>query len=319
MAYKLDAKNIRLLRELDKNPKIAISQLAKRIGVSQQVADYRLKNLIKAKVIISVPSWIDMGKLGYSLFRVHIRFKTISLDRKKDFESYIFKNYKCFYVGSVGGKWDSYFDLFAKSSVEFDSEISKICSKFQEEIQEFETFAILRIRVFNYKYLFENAVSKEFIFNEVSLIEEIDETDKKILQIIKSNAQTPYLKIGQKIGMSRNAVKERIKNLHKQKIIAGNRIILNSALMGKESYKILFKLKGDNIQKENMLQFAKINKNIIYALELMGQYQLDFEIEIENREKLQELLIEIRNNFPIIQDYEIMPLFYDFGFDLCPL
>lgn len=319
MAYKLDMKDIRLLRELDKNPDITVSRLAKNIGVSQQVADYRLKNLIKDKVIMAIPAWVDMGKLGYSLFRVHIRFKTISSEKKKEFEDYIFKNYKCFYIGSVGGRWDNYFDLFAKSPLEFEKNLEEIAGKFKEEIQEFETFTILRIHVFNYKYLFDNTISKEFVFNQVAEINNIDQTDNKILQIIKYDSRIPYLQIGQKIGLTRNAVKERIKKLHQRKIIVANRIILNPDLMGKESYKILFKLKSDNEQKKKLLGFAKINKNIIYALELMGQYQLDFEIEIENREKLQELLIELRNNFPIIQDYEIMPLFYDYGFDLCPL
>jgi DNA-binding Lrp family transcriptional regulator len=88
--------------------------------------------------------------------------------------------------------------------------------------------------------------------------------------------------------------------------------------MGKESYKLLLKLKNDQEQKNRLLQFSKQNKNIIYFLELMGKYDADLEIEIENREKLQELIIEIRNEFPFIEDYEIMPLFYDLGSDFYP-
>ena len=143
-----------------------------------------------------------------------------------------------------------YFDLFAKSPLEFEKNLEEIVGKFKEEIQEFEPFTILRIHVFNYKYLFDNIVAMEFVFNELMNVEDIDGTDKNILQIIKNNSRIPYLQIGKKIGMTRNAVKDRIRKLRQKRIIAANRIILNPNLMGKESYKILFKLKSDYEQKQ---------------------------------------------------------------------
>jgi len=146
----------------------------------------------------------------------------------------------------------------------------------------------------------------------------LDQKDKKILNVIKNNARMPYAEIGKKIGLSRSTIKERIMKMHNRKIIAANRIFLNPSLMGKESYKLLLKLKNDQEQKNRLMQFSKQNKNIIYFLELMGKYDADLEIEIENREKLQELIIEIRNEFPFIEDYEIMPLFYDLGSDFYP-
>jgi len=318
MAYKLDIKDMRILNELDSNADIVINRLAKNVKVSQQVADYRMKNLMKDKVILSTLPLIDMGKLGYSLFRTHIRFKSISEEKRKKFEDHVFKNYMCFYIGAIGGKWDSYFDIFAKSPSEFQEKLSEIVSMFKEEIQEYETLTIIRIHVFNYKYLM-NKYSTEIILNELGNEERIDEIDSKILLAIKTDSRTPYLRIADKVGLTRNAVKERLIKLHKRKVIVSDRLFLNPELMGKESYKLLFKLKGDEEQKKKLLDFARHNKSIIYALELMGSYQLDLEIEIENRKELQKLLIELRNKFPIIEDYEILSLFYDSGSDFYPI
>ncbi len=317
MSLKLGIKDLRIMRELDKNPDITTSQLAKKALVSQQVADYRLKNLLKNKVIVSITPMIDFCKLGYTLFRILIRFKSISKEKKKEFEEFVFENYKCFFIGALGGKWDCYFDLFAVSSLEFQINLTEIISKFPE-IQDYETLTITRIHVFNYKYILPESSASEFIFQEIGN-EKIDEKDKKILEIIKSDSRMPYLRVASKVRLTRNAVKERIKKLQKFGVIAKNRIILNPNMLGRESYKILFKLKASEREKQKLIENVKFNRNVIYALELMGSYQLDLEIEIENREKLQEFLIDLRNNFAIIQDYEITSLFYDSGIDFFPI
>jgi len=319
MTFKLDMKDLRILKELDQNPDITTSRLAKRTGTSQQVADYRLRNLMKNKVITSVIPLIDVGRLGYTLFRVHIRFRSISEEKKKAFEDEVFSSHKCFFIGSVGGRCDHYFDLFAESPSDFQRNLAGITDKFKEEIQEYETFTITRIHIFNYKYVLENIEPREVVIEELTGNEDLDKLDDKILRVMKKDSRKPYLQIGQEVGLARNAVKERIRKLEQRKIIAGNRIFLNSALLNKESYKLLLKLKGDEEGKQKIIQFAKINKNIIYALELMGRYDLDLEIEIEDRKKLQDLIIELRNSFPTITDYEIMPLFYDSGIDFFPI
>lgn len=316
--HKLDLKDLKIIKELDQDPDIATSQLAKKIGVSQQVADYRLKNLQKNKVIFAILPLIDMSKLGYTLFRVHVRFKQISEQKKSEFESFIKNNSNCFFIGSVGGRWDHYFDIFAESALQFQESLAQIISRFKNEIQEYETFTIVRIHIFNYKYILDNA-PKSTTFGETAEKQELDDIDKKILATIKTDSRQPYLQTSTIVGLSRNAIKEHIKRLKEKKIISGNRIFLNSQLMNQEAYKLLLRLRNDPDQKQRLIQFAKIHKNIIYALEMMGPYQLDLEVEIENRELLQDLIIQLRDLFPIIEDYEIMPLFRDSGIDFYPI
>jgi DNA-binding Lrp family transcriptional regulator len=311
-------KDLRIIKELDKDPDVTISRLAKNVGVSQQVADYRMKNLLKKKIVTNILPLIDMGRLGYGLYRAHIRFRVISKQKKAEFEQHVFNNYKCFFIDSVGGRWDEYFDIFAQSTIEFQKKLSEITETFKGIIQECEVFTITQIHIFDYKYGLESTPRETSLMATAPNPEKLDQKDKKILNVIKNNARMPYAEIGKKIGLSRSTIKERIMKMHNRKIIAANRIFLNPSLMGKESYKLLLKLKNDQEQKNRLLQFSKQNKNIIYFLELMGKYDADLEIEIENREKLQELIIEIRNEFPFIEDYEIMPLFYDLGSDFYP-
>ena len=75
---KIDMKDKRILDALDKTPNIPLSKLAKKVGISAQVAEYRLNRLISQKTIYAFYTFVDPGKLGYALFRVNIKLKNIS-------------------------------------------------------------------------------------------------------------------------------------------------------------------------------------------------------------------------------------------------
>ncbi len=94
--------------------------------------------------------------------------------------------------------------------------------------------------------------------------------------------------------------------------------MLNPEKMNKESYKILIKFNGNETDKQRLIRDLKHEKNVIYVLELMGTYNLDLEIEIDNRKRLQELLMRLRDNYSI-RDYETISLFYDYGSDFFPI
>ncbi|HDT11505.1 MAG TPA: Lrp/AsnC family transcriptional regulator, partial [bacterium] len=317
-----DAKDMKILKELDSNADITIRQLARNVRMSHQVVEYRIKKMMEDKIISDITSWIDMGKIGYLFFRVHFRFKSITKEKRDEFENYIFSNKKCFYMSTLSGKWDSYIDIFAKSPLDFEKQIEEITNEFQKDIQDYETLLVSRLYVFNYKYLFEQSERspiREFVMFESFSEEKIDDIDRKILKILAKNSRKPYLQIANDVGLSRSSVKERIKKMHERKIILKNRMNLNFNALGKNSFKVFFKIRGNVEEKKKLINYARMNKNIIFVLEIMGPYQLDFEIQIESMEKLQDLLIEIRNNFPIIHDYEILSLLKDTGTDYYPI
>lgn len=316
---KLDVKDHRILKELDENADISLRQLAKNVRLSHQVVEYRLKKLINNRVILAISSWIDYGKMGYMLFRVHIRFKTFSKEKRREFENFVIKSHKCFCVGSVLGEWDEYIEIIARMPSDFENEINEIAGKFSDEIEDYETLIINRMHVFSYGYIMEGMKSKNFVSQDTIQEIPIDENDIEILKILSKNSRTPILQIASDIGMSRSAVKERIKKLHEKEIISGNRMLINFKKMGKESYKIFFKMKSNETERKRFIEFARVHPNIIYAFELFGTYQMDIEVQIDNREKLQELLINMRTMFPIINDYSVMSVLDNEGINFYPM
>ena len=58
-------------------------------------------------------------------------------------------------------------------------------------------------------------------------IEGLDEMDNKILEVLKDNARATYSEIGEVVGLSRVAVKNRIEILEKNGIIQGYKTVIN--------------------------------------------------------------------------------------------
>lgn len=77
---KLDKKEIEILRELEKNGRAKIIDIASKVGISGELALYKLKQLRKKEVILGNRIQFDMAKLGF-YFAV-LRLKINNLDNK---------------------------------------------------------------------------------------------------------------------------------------------------------------------------------------------------------------------------------------------
>jgi DNA-binding Lrp family transcriptional regulator len=317
---KLDLKDKRILDELDRNPNIYSSALGKKVGLSRQVIEYRLEKLLSQKTIYSFYTLIDVGKLGYSSFRVHLKIKNISPDSYLKFAKALYLDYPTFWVAFISGSFDIIIDIFAKNSNEFEEIFSQIIQKNKEIIQSYEILTILNLDLYNYGDFIESKQKRRKISVHRNIADyDIDDADKKILQAIKHNSRIPYEIIGKKLNLARNTVKNRILKLEEKEIIAGYKILVNFAHFDKQSFKIFIKYNNAKIdQEKSLLEFLENKKGILNTLKLLGKWNLDIELHIKNVKELQEFIIDLRNRYDIIEDYEIIQIIEEYGIDFYP-
>ena len=77
MSIKLSAKDKKILKELSQDSRQTTSQIAKRVHLSKQVVDYRIKNLVKKGVIRKFFTAVNWSLLGYMSFRLYLRLINI--------------------------------------------------------------------------------------------------------------------------------------------------------------------------------------------------------------------------------------------------
>jgi len=79
----LDKKDKKILYYLDFDSRQTLSQLAKKVGLSKQVIDYRIKSLVKRKIISQFYTVINISKMGYGQYKFYFKFQNVNLKKKK--------------------------------------------------------------------------------------------------------------------------------------------------------------------------------------------------------------------------------------------
>jgi DNA-binding Lrp family transcriptional regulator len=317
---KLDKKDTRILEALDADPNINVNRLAKKVGVSRQVAEYRLNRLLLQKTIRAFYTLVDCAKLGYMPFRVHIKLKSVTREQYAEFARKLFDTTPSMWVAFVSGSFDIIYDVFAKNPGEFEKMFSITVDESKELIQGYETLIILNMTLYQYGYFLGGHHNRTKItFNENLASVHVNEKDRKILKAIKSNSRMPYEAIGKQVSLTRNAVKNRIQKLEEEGVIAGYRMFIDFSSLNKDSFKIFIKYNNQKKEQENgLLEYIRRTPGILATVRLFGRWDLDIEIHKENIKTLQEFIMEMRNKFEIIEDYEIVHIIDELGIDWYP-
>ncbi len=318
--FKLQKKDYRILAELDQEANQSLSELAKKVGVSRQVAEYRLQRLVKNKVIYAFYTLVDVGKIGYTTFRVHLKLKNVTEQAYTAFARDLFTSYPTFWVAFMSGSFDIITDIFARTPNEFEEIFAKVLEKHRAIIHSYETLTLLELDLYEYAYFLGFKVprhKKVMLQNKVKL--NLDVINKNILQMIKYNSRLSYEAIAHQVGLSRNAVKQRILKLEQQGIIAGYKMMIDFRHFDQQSYKIFIRYNNAKLEQEKLLlNFLKETPGDLATTKLLGRWNLDVEIHFKDSKELQQFIIGLRNKFEIIEDYEIAQIIEDYGIDFFP-
>jgi len=97
----IDDVDYKLLNYIVENARIPLIELAEKLGCSSQAANYRIKNLMKKRIIQAFRVNIDVSKLGLQEFKVDIWLKKLS-KRKQIWNCIKYNPYVTFISTSAG-------------------------------------------------------------------------------------------------------------------------------------------------------------------------------------------------------------------------
>jgi len=104
--------------------------------------------------------------------------------------------------------------------------------------------------------------------------------------------------IAHNLKKSPRAINYRIKQMIKNKIILGFKIALNYEKLGIKFYKMFIYLDSPNKRRiQEFTNYLELNKNIITQVKVIGNWELEPEIETFSEEEFNNLLIELKDKF----------------------
>jgi DNA-binding Lrp family transcriptional regulator len=305
----LNLKDKKILAMLEMNARIPQSELAKNVGVSKQVIKYRLENLEKQQYIQGYNAIIDLNKLSQTIFVIYLKLTNISSERERTWIQTIDKDPNVLGVGKNAGHWDLTLVLRAKNNQELDSLLKKLLTGKEDKIKERLITSEIESTYLSTSLIF-NSKNKEFSTSQIENLKH-DEKDLEIINILSENCRTSLLEISEKVSMSPNGVKERIKNLEKNKIIIGYKTKINLEKLGFLHFRVFLHLKKFNPEIHKKIKQFIINKGNTESISrYMGYADIDFRCYARSLEEFYTFISQLKDTFLTeIIEVDSMPIF----------
>jgi len=313
---KFDLKDRKILSELDMNARMPLTKLARKVGLSRQVVEYRIKKMEKQNLIFLTNAIFDSVVTGFNWYRVAFRLLNIKKEEKKSLIEYL-KNHKyIFWLGEVGGNWDLIINFICKDIFKFNKIFEEIIEKYGSYIRDYEILIYIHVYDLERKYILnEENIERKYFFHEMRFNPKVtlDSLDKKIILELSKNARISNIELGKKFAVTANTIKNRINEMIKNKFLLGFRLSINPAIYGYTSHMLFFEITRLDLQKEReLINYLKTITNITFLVKHIGRWRIGMEIETKDEKEFQDIFVDIRGRFSdIITDFEIFPLFKD--------
>jgi len=306
----LDLKDKKILSELEMNARITHSELAKKIRLSKQVVKYRIERLEKENLIQGYNAIIDVSLLGDIIYLVY--FKMINLPSKEELDwiKNISKNPSVIAVGKNAGKWDMSVVIRCKTNQEFDKIIKEISFGKASNIQEKLVTSEIESSYFNLNLL----IKSSDIENSTSLLQErldLNESDITLIKLLAENCRASLVELAERLDLSANGVKDKIRRLEKQKIIVVYKTKINYEKLGYLHFRCFIHLNNfsDSLYKK-IKSFLKLKGNVESVSRYVGYSDIDFRCYSKNLSDFYDLTSAIKDNFlKEIINIDSMPIF----------
>lgn len=297
----------KILGCMDFHAREPISVLARRLKMSKQRVIYNINKLEKEGIIQGYYADINPSRLGVTIYLIYITFQKISTEKEDAFINHLNSSLLSLNV-STQGKWDHSFAILAKDIYDFREKYSTIMKSYEQYIKDKRITVVTDF--WYYQQVFDKLDKREHTtMNGPNIKASLDEVDKKILKGLSENARISLLELAEKTKLSPNAVRSRIKNLEKDKVIISYRVMIDYNKIARLHYRILFFLKNDTKRQEELRNFLGNIHEVISITKSEGYADIEIRLIAKDLDDFHRILTNIRRSFSdIINEYE--PLLY---------
>jgi len=309
MIEKIDLKDRKMLYELDLNSRQTNKQIARKVGLSEQVVGNRIKRLIDKNIIEYFYVKTNPALLGFMHIKIYLRLHNITKQKEEELFNELNQASGVYWLSSLRGKYDLVASVYVKNMYDFSKRYEKLFGKWGDNILDRNVILLEKAYTYSKTYLTPKQKPHAFLYSEGK--EEpikLNKLDFDLLRILNKEGRKQLIEIAQELKVSPDTVRYRINNLQKKKVITGFGVKINFNKLGNNCHILFLKLQNMNSQKYNKLEtLSRLDKNIIIYIKTIGDHDLELEIEITSKEELDEIIKILRDNFVTeIKDYELL-------------
>ncbi|MFZ5955332.1 MAG: Lrp/AsnC family transcriptional regulator [Nanoarchaeota archaeon] len=292
---KLDKTDKKLLSYLYHHYREPFTDIAKACKISRTQVEYRMRKYENEGLIKKYMTIFNYSFLGYKeLIIIWLKVAENHERIKKELEKMI----NVITVGEILNDYDLVADCIFKDREEFEKVFSDFLSKHQNDIEDYSIFLTTYAEFFPLKSFDSNYQEKSFeVINPEKPIK-LDEKEIEILKLLEKNGRTRIIDIAGKTNLSSELVLYKLKQLYKNKVILGTKILFDMEKQG--FYFGVLNLKLNNLTKERqneIKEFCRFHKYINALSFGISEYNCIVQAFYEKEEEFRTVLKDFKNKF----------------------
>jgi len=320
--YELDLKDRKILYLLSEDGKMAVTDIAKDVGLSKDAVTYRINRLVERGIILYFIPIINVHKLGFFSYYIYLQLENLKSETDSELLNYLKESKYTMFVGSCFGSYDVVAQIFVKNTQELDIFLRELRNRYDSNIRDFTLLLATKEQKLPAKYLAEsqslNLPLRKKETDEKNII--LDEKDMQILAMLSRDAKIPTYKIASELNISSDAVIYRIKKLVDLGVIDRFIAAIDVTKLGYRWHIVLLQMRNLTDEKEKiLLSFIKGHPHMLYLTKAIGKYDLAIDVNAKNEKHFNDVLMELRIKFQdIIKAYDTILMFEEYKYTYFP-
>jgi DNA-binding Lrp family transcriptional regulator len=298
MMLKIDKLDKKILYELEANSRQPISKIARHVGTSKQVVNYRIERMKEEGIIESFTTVVDRQKIGLSCISMFVKLRGASSESEREIVSKVKSLPLTGWLGKTIGRWDLLLTFLLRDVYDINNAFQAIMPCFGQNISEHLILFDLSEYRNARKIIYEGPKGKPlfFVIGENRKVP-IDEKDYELLRLLARDSRISILECSQKLDLSDKTVKRKIQDLQKTKVIQGFKLDVNYALLGYSFYICMFQL-GDlsTEKKEKLISYLCWDPRVTTVIETPTDF-VDADVYVKSIQELNTFISDIKNVF----------------------
>lgn len=145
----LDGKDMKILALLHGNSRETTVEISRRVGLTPDAVQYRIRRLFEKKIISGYTAWYDARKLGLEYYKILIGFRNITIEKEEKFLDFCTEHNDVVFINKGIGSWDIEVDVIVRDVMELHGFIQDIKTRFGHLIGKHSYIAAIDDSMYN--------------------------------------------------------------------------------------------------------------------------------------------------------------------------
>lgn len=300
---KIDNKDKDILRLLNENARMTSKSIGASTNTSREVADYRIKRLVKNGLISGFITLVDEKKLGYDSYMLLLQLQDYTPDDEMRIIDFLRKHSFTKWVLKSSGEWDIQTVITSKNKTHLAKIIDEIDSFCGKHLRKYDLTMIINLLVPENLAFLMPRPARELNPKDLPPVErkityelaDIDEKDRKLMDALATDARAPIIKIAREIGLSADATNLRMKKLKKMGVIKKFQTVADLSTLNYLLYSVFLKINNYGPERESSIRtFFYSVPNITFAERIIGNWDMRLQISCSTPQEFEGIVQRIR-------------------------